>query len=213
MNCVYCGRPVNQVDVGRALMLPGKPVVCRICKQSAIYQDHEAKPIVEQVGGWLQTQGFQFGGVTLDVQLMESLRLAKYNSGQIPGNILGVTLKQSIPCYGGIIVRRVLGIGLLWGLPRDLLAGVAAHELGHAWLFVNKIDQLEPWCEEGFCNLLSYLWYSQHQTQDGVIQMSNLKVNPDPVYGAGFRRIFNILQRRKLTELIHYLEVNHALPS
>ena len=59
---------------------------------------------------------------------------------------------------------RVNGIAVLQGLPAVLFQGVTAHELGHVWLIVHGIQDLPNWAEEGFCELLSYRYYTEMAT-------------------------------------------------
>jgi Protein DA1 len=74
-------------------------------------------------------------------------------------------------------------------MPSTLFQGVTIHELGHAWLVVHNIRSLPLWAEEGFCEILSYRYYSELATDESRYHAKNIEQNPNPVYGNGFRRI------------------------
>ncbi len=72
------------------------------------------------------------------------------------------------------------------GLRRDEALMVLAHELGHAWQFGSRPDaeKVEDFMAEGFAE-----WVAYHLTKRaGLTEFSSqIKNNPDPLYGAGFR--------------------------
>jgi hypothetical protein len=117
------------------------------------------------VGEWLRNQVMPFGGTTIDVQLL-TVQQMKDLTQQGAKSSLGVAFKEERFGYAMPTVRSVPRIGLLWGLPQTIFEGVVAHELGQAWLFVNELDSLDPSSAEGFCRLLSYLWYAQQHTPE-----------------------------------------------
>jgi hypothetical protein len=90
---------------------------------------------------------------------------------------------------GRVVRSEVTGVAVLLGLPVTLFQGVTIHELGHVWLIVQGIQDLPSWAEEGFCELLSYRYYSELNTPEGRYHAASIERNSDPVYGEGFRRI------------------------
>jgi len=74
-------------------------------------------------------------------------------------------------------------------LPAMLFQGVTVHELGHVWLIVHGIQNLPSWAEEGFCELLSYRFYTEMNTPESRYHARAIEQNTDPVYGAGFQHI------------------------
>lgn len=210
-HCEYCGRLVIRALTGGGLEFPDSRVICNLCLKTAIYLDETARPRIEGVGQWLLDRGMNFGSITLAVRLMQVPELERI-SKHTGTSLLGVTFRQEIPTYQGPPIRRVSGIGLLWGLPQVVFEGVAAHELGHAWLFVNHIESLEAWGEEGFCNLLMYQWFQQIGTREAEYQMWQLETRPDPLYGDGFRKVRQLFDKYNLDKLIEYLLTHHTLP-
>jgi hypothetical protein len=108
--------------------------------------------------------------------------------------------------------RRVDGVALLKGLPTYLLCGVALHELGHAWLFLSGVDGLDLSVEEGFCNELSWLYHASGDGDEAKVAMGLIELNPDRVYGDGFRRVHAAVQRYSLPTIRDYLRRYRQLP-
>lgn len=115
--------------------------------------------------------------------------------------------------YKGSETRRAVdGISILHGLPRSLFVGIAAHELGHAWLYLAKVDGLPDWMEEGYCNLLTYLYYKNNPVPDGQNWIKMLENDPSSVYGDGFRTVRDAFRKRGFEESMRYLYENKELP-
>lgn len=70
-----------------------------------------------------------------------------------------------------------------------------AHEYGHVMLiadpydlsFTGGIGQARLQEEEGFCEVLRYLWVSDNGTGDTSLELKAIKDNADTLYGDGFR--------------------------
>jgi hypothetical protein len=113
----------------------------------------------------------------------------------------------------GLVTKtEIVGISILSGLPKTLFRGVVAHELGHVWLKMNDVEGLENQAEEGFCELLSFRLYMQIDTLESRYYAIGMEQNPDPLYGAGFRKIRNIALAGGFEPLLVSLRVNKRLP-
>jgi hypothetical protein len=88
------------------------------------------------------------------------------------------------------------------GLPELLFRGVSIHELGHVWLLTNGLDRLDPEEAEGFCELLSYLYYKTLRSKEADLQGKRIRENPNPIYGGGFRCIIHRYKGLELNSLI-----------
>lgn len=152
-----------------------------------------------------------FGGITIDVQLL-TVQQMKDLVQQGAKSSLGVAFKEERFGYAMPRFRSVPKIGLLWGLPQTLFEGVVAHTLGQAWLFVNELDSLDPSSAEGFCRLLSYLWYAQQRTSEADYQTLILERNSDPMYRNSFHRARQLLCRYEFPNLVWHLKKYHELP-
>ena len=79
-----------------------------------------------------------------------------------------------------------------------------AHELLHVWLHQNKI-RLSPETEEGFCNVGRYLIYQNDQTHFATIHLQAMENDPDPIYGAEYRKMKIKLKQKGWKNLILHL--------
>jgi hypothetical protein len=98
-------------------------------------------------------------------------------------------------------------IYLLYGMPKNKLIEVAAHELGHDWMqeHLPKIDDLtlkEGWAEY-VASLVNNLY--GHSSMN-----KRMWLNTDPVYGGGFRKISGISRKGGLRAVLEYLEKRNA---
>ncbi len=64
---------------------------------------------------------------------------------------------------------------MLFVLPYEHLGSVLAHELGHAWLFLNHYPKLPNKLEEGFCELLSTYWLQSRDNDLARVRLNCLK--------------------------------------
>lgn len=218
--CECCGRLISPRSTGGGTVYKDGRHVCNICRETAVDTKAQALPILHTLSQWLYDRGIRFQELILKVSLVDAKELQqrlgnkKRNDFGTPGVIradLGFIRKRRTR-RDGTLHRRVDGVTLLQGLPQDLFEGVAAHELGHAWLFLAGVDNLEPWVEEGFCNLLSYILHKDRQTDEARFWVKTLEVNPDPVYGEGFRRVRAIFKRYGFGEALNYTFRHKQIP-
>jgi Protein of unknown function (DUF3633)./LIM domain. len=233
--CAYCGRmvPPQQRE-------PGAQVVrCPICRAQAIESDVEARPLFSQLVHWLTAQGLTYNNLPLRLELCDRTRLNSllvqypqterrggenrmpppapprtgYATIEAPGDhTLGTTTSQTYTQNGRVISTTVTGVSILQGLPSTLFQGVTVHELGHVWLIVLGIQQLPPWAEEGFCELLSYQFYQQLHTPESEYYSQCKERNPDPIYGDGFRSVRASAERLGFARFIATARTTKRLP-
>jgi hypothetical protein len=102
---------------------------------------------------------------------------------------LGATVSSTYTQNGRVVRTEIGGVAVLRGLPATLFQGVTVHELGHVWLIVHSIQNLPSWAEEGFCELLSYRFYTEMNTPESRHYALAIEQNTDPVYGVGFQHV------------------------
>ena len=61
------------------------------------------------------------------------------------------------------IIMQVTAILVQYGLPRLLTGSIIAHEVMHAWLRYQHVQQLSLDVEEGLCQLMASLWLEGQQ--------------------------------------------------
>ena len=211
--CESCGRLICPQLTGGGLRYSDGRQVCHQCRKTAITEHEQAADIFQEINKLLRVNGLDFGGLHLNVVLLDANSLGRYHADHVgEGRLLGVTLQEINTSSDGTRHHEVSGIGILWGLPREMFEEVAAHELGHAWLAVKQIDGLSSWRQEGFCNLLAFLWLSVQDTAAAKRRIRHLEDNPDAIYGEGYRRVKKILERYSFRELINHVEQFRTLP-
>jgi hypothetical protein len=93
------------------------------------------------------------------------------------------------------------GIQILRGLAQHHFESVLAHEFGHVWLFVHRLEPRATWQAEGFCQLLAYLWLESLGTPEATHLQARIQNMRDSVYGDGFREIHGAWMRGGLDQV------------
>jgi len=154
-----------------------------------------------------------YNNLHLHLELCDRARLAVLLQSHAEPHSLGVTSSSMYTQNGQIMSTQVDGIAVLRGMPATLFQGVTIHELGHAWLAVHNIRSLPLWAEEGFCELLSYRYYTEMATDESRYHANNIEQNPNPVYGNGFRRIRALADSMGFQRFVETLRTTRQLPS
>jgi DNA-directed RNA polymerase subunit RPC12/RpoP len=210
-NCIYCGRlvPPNMRDLSDK----HDAIRCPICRKSAIETDVEAQPLFRRIIQWVGTQGLRYNNLHLSLELCDRNKLASYLRERSHMHALGATVSSTYKEQGRVVRTEIDTIAVLQGLPTTLFQGVVVHELGHVWLAVHGIQKLPAWAEEGFCELLSYRYYSGMASNEGSYHNERILRNSDPVYGEGFRRIRAMADRLGFERFVDILRTTKRLPA
>jgi hypothetical protein len=209
--CSFCGRlfpPQQQESYSGS-----QDVRCPICRATAIETIEQAQPLFRKLIQWVNSQGLVYNNLHLHLELCDRTRLAVLLKSHAEPDSLGVTSSSTYTQNGQIVSTQVDGIAVLRGMPATLFQGVTVHELGHAWLAVHNIRSLPSWAEEGFCELLSYRYYTEMATDESRYHAKNIEQNPSPVYGNGFRRIRALMDAMGFQRFVEILRTTKQLPS
>ncbi len=85
--------------------------------------------------------------------------------------------------------EQAFEIHIISGLNRLDFAEVLAHEIMHTWVNQNGINISSKAELEGLCNYASYIVLTEVGNQYAQSLINSMMRNPDPIYGAGFRRV------------------------
>ncbi len=221
--CTACHRLVCPRLTHGGLTYPDGRLVCNLCRATAVDTKEQAKPIVEMLANWLHERGVRFEGLILKIDLQDIQEMAAQHivkrinqdhsspTGIGQGLLMGYIMKTT-EHHGKQEKRKVKGVTILPGLPRELFEGITVHELGHAWLYLAHVDNLPTWQEEGFCNLLSYILHKDRPTPEGIYYTKLLEEDPNPIYGEGFRRIRDIFKKHGFGEALNYTFYKRKMP-
>jgi hypothetical protein len=161
----------------------------------------------------LAAQGVDLGLVSVPLRLVDRPELKRLTQGVFTSRTAGLTLTLQQSVDGQVTRREVQEVLILNGLPREHFASVAAHELGHAWLFLNGYPALSPEVSEGLCELLQYLWLGGRESPEAEYRLKVLDEGQEGIYGAGFQKARRALQGRTLTSLLDYVKEHARFPT
>lgn len=205
--CASCGRRICQPLTNGGVVYSDGRKVCDLCRKTAVDDQTQVSRSMRRVRDILGRNGLLIDEKLFPIRLVD---VATIDQIQKSGNANTLGLFQSRSIGGK---RQVEAVNLLWGMPAYALEGILAHELGHAWMFLNHVDDLEEQIEEGLCNLLKYTVNRDHVTRETLYEIRSLFKNPDPIYGEGFRRVERLLSDFSVGALMRYVAKHRALPS
>lgn len=207
--CAFCGRLVPP----REQETRADSIRCATCRSSAIETTQKATPLFHKAMQWAEGKGLLYHNLSLAPELCSREQMTRYLQERSTIHPHGITRKATYSLNGQVTHSVVKGVAILVGLPSLLFQGVSLHELGHVWCVIQGIDHLPPWAEEGFCELLSYRYYSELNTFESLMHAKNIEQHSDPIYGGGFRRVRAITVRVGWQRLIETLQRSKQLPN
>ncbi|XP_040363976.1 protein DA1-related 1-like [Rosa chinensis] len=119
---------------------------------------------------------------------------------------------------------------ILFGSPGVRMGETMAHEMMHAWFYLQGCrGKLERSVEEGICSLMGYMWMewfctsgvdSFYKTSVQVQYTKDLKdytahcmeLNQDKIYGQGFRDAIKAVSKFGFNYTVDYIVKNKCLP-
>lgn len=160
--CFVCGLPADTNATGFA-QLSDQRVLCARDSKSAVLREEEGLRDCREVRDGLDrlfSRFTSFPETNVTVRLMDRVRLLEVfrlagNDYQCP-NVWGITQ----PRTNGNQLH--FDISLMTGLPLSWFQATCAHEYGHTWVAEHLVparkDNLSREAEEGFCELVAYLY-------------------------------------------------------
>ncbi len=212
--CYSCGRLVCALLTGGGVKYSDGRSMCNLCRRTAVDSVEAGERVIGGVSramagsGW----GMDLAGARIPLRLTDQGELSRRSLREYASDPSGMACTRVWTQGGRVVRREVEEILVLHGLPREHFATVAAHELGHAWLFLNGFPALPPPVEEGLCELCEYLWLKEQSTSEAKYRLQVLESNTDPVYGAGFHAALRALEGWTLPNLLEYVRARRSFP-
>jgi hypothetical protein len=206
--CAECGRFICRELTGGGVRYQDGRLVCNLCRRTAVDTAEQVEASMKRVRDILGKNG-----LLIDERLFPVILLDRQQMTQRAQNISGVAgLFCPAPQVNGR--RAIEAVCGLWGQPAYSFESTLAHELGHAWFYLNHVDHLDHKVQEGLCNVLKYLSLSETQSPETLHSTQSLFRNPDPVYGEGFRVAEGRLRwyRYSVGTLMRYVAQHRDLP-
>ncbi len=210
--CYSCHRFICERLTGGGVSYRDGRAVCKRCRQTAIDTVEQGQPVLTQVRKALARLGLEIGPATTPLRLVDQHELNRRSTKPYSTQPTGMACHQSETRNGQVVERQVEAILILFGLPREHFAAVAAHELMHSYLFMNAFPDLEPVVEEGLCELAAYMWLKQQGTPEAAYRMALMEKNEDTVYGKGFQLARHSLDKMSLMTLLNHVRNQRKFP-
>lgn len=207
-DCDECGRKVCQELTGGGVTYPDGRLVCNLCRRKAVDTADQVRSSMKRVHDILGKNGLLIDESMFPIQLVDRAEMDLRAKKLAGANVTG--LFQPIIKRDGS--RGVKAIYILWGKPAYSFEGTLAHELGHAWFYLNHIDGLNRTVEEGLCNVLKYVVCCEQDILETTHTVRRLFLNPDPVYGEGFRQAQKCLATQSVGALMRFVAMKKTLP-
>ncbi|KAL6146428.1 hypothetical protein ACLB2K_057107 [Fragaria x ananassa] len=174
---------------------------------------------------------------SLRVLLVDKIAMLKFNSPD-EDDLLGSIEVERKPEFPQKLTARQRSSGKIkaliikFGMPNVQMGATMAHEMMHAWFYLNGVTELERRVEEGICNLMGYMWMGWFcstgadfllcKTSDEQVQYTRklkdclehvMECDEDEAYGQGFRDAMKAVSRFGLTTVLNHIVKERCLPS
>ena len=153
-SCYICGLPVKD----KGLHLSDGRMLCEEDARTAVLTQDLAEELFDNVKREVQSMLSQLGALphhNISLVLETKARLDKTGGNLISGHddslLMGLT--RTTGRGDGVFDHTIF---LLYGLTRERMMAVAAHEYGHTWLHENVRRKLNQDTVEGFCDWIAY---------------------------------------------------------
>ena len=214
--CYYCARGISPTNTGGGVSYPDGRDVCNICQGTAVTDEGTAAAIAERIRGRMEAWGLRFDYGEIPLQLVEQATLDRLYGramGAHDGKINGLTTKKWLRDQQGNISRREVSIAMLYGLPLEVYEKTIAHELMHAWMFLDQQPDHAPALEEGACNLAAYYILQENDSALAGFLKESLYKSTSPTYGEGLRRAIRYVQAHQFSGLVKMLRKSRDFPA
>lgn len=204
--CQYCGRLISEKSSRGGTVYGDGRYVCGYCLTDAVNNITTARRIMASVKEKLKAAGIEVANDAIKLTLTDRDGLRHISwSGHADESGLTKYVEQTID---DVCIIRDFEIFVLSGMPRIVFTEVIAHELMHVWLYTNAPRGLSLTLSEGSCNYASFIILNQSYGAMAEYELENLQVNPDPVYGEGFRRVKRMVSDKGITFWLEYLKAH-----
>lgn len=214
--CTYCARGISAYNTQGGVRYADGREVCNVCRATAVEDVRVAQAATARVRARLESWGLRFAYGTIPIQLVDQASLERSfgrSLGAHDGKINGLTTKKWAKDAKGRVVMREVTIHMLDGLPLEVYEKTVAHELMHAWMFLDDQPQHAPALEEGVCNLASYYWLQESSTPLAGFMREAMYKSASPAYGEGLRRAVRYVQRFGFNGLVTMLRAEVDFPA
>ncbi len=186
-------------------------LICGSCLATAVTGLDEAEKILREIKEQLNEAGISISP-NVDISLVTLEQLHEVSDEVLPDQ-LGVAVFEEQRWDNGEVAARDYRIHVLVGLPEYHFRSVIAHELMHVWIFRNgQAETIDPLLSEGSCNYSAYLILLRDKSEVAGLMRERMLADDDSVYGEGFRKVKEYVERVGTNRWLAYLRDNSRPP-
>jgi len=210
-NCNSCGRIISQNTSNGGFQLLGNRAICTFCDSNAVKTNIEIENSRELVLLLLKKVGFLEISGDIPINIVNKKTICDLSVNRNCEDHEGLTHYKYT--YDAVTNKKISienTIYIIDYLHELNFASTLAHEYLHVWLNKNNIEYPKP-IIEGFCNLGAALIYKNYSGKFSEVKLDQMFKNPDPNYGAGFRKMDTCLEKYGWKVLIDKMKNNDEL--
>lgn len=194
--CSSCTRIVSRRTSNGGFEYSDSRVICGFCREDAVFDTKTVDACYVESKYMLKRLGVSGFPIKIQIKLVD-----RDSMKTTAGSMKNKNMKGFTKSHINYIKRSTHTIYILYGLPVDEFLGILTHELMHVWLNENNIKMSEM-DTEGFCNLGTREVYLMKNSQLSLSLLENMKNDPDPVYGSGYRKMLSRLKDKGWYQLL-----------
>jgi len=173
--------------------------ICPKCYETAVFEDDDARKIFDSVRDDLRKKLGIFTGNPLKMFLSDLKTIQKKSGNKSIDMELGLyeySADIEVVTTTGAGGKKIVGperktnemfvVYALYGVPKERLAYIFAHEIAHDWLLVNFPGIKEDSVKEGFCEYIAWRYNSLYGRD---YLNKRIEANQNEIYGGGFRAV------------------------
>lgn len=190
--CFSCRRIISGKSSNGGKRVDEKRIICGYCISDVVAKPHEIQKNTNSVFDIFSKKGISGISPNIPVHIVSGSYFSELGENTGRGLRLGINKHRQIIVSG--TTRHTFEVYIIDYLPSLFFQGILAHELLHTWLTLYAIP-LPDNEVEGFCNLGSYLIYSNQKSKLSNELIRKMHADMSPVYGEGFQLMNKRLEK------------------
>lgn len=206
--CDNCNRLISQKTTKGGVKYSDGRSICNICKKNAVTTEAEYTRSQNKTLLGLKNYGLNISLDNVEVHAVDRIKLKKVSNKYYSNSARGYCQTTVEERNSGLTseVIRTHTIYVLDKVPPKYIELTLAHELMHVWINENVEHKLSSKLEEGSCNFIAYTYMKSDYSVEAQNILKQMQESPDPIYGDGFRKVYNNFKGKYLSELLNYLK-------
>ena len=206
--CDNCNRIISQNTTKGGVTYSDGRNMCNICRKKTVTTEAEYTRSLKNLISALKNYGLNISLDNVEVNAVDRDVLKKVSDSKYSNSARGYckTIVEERRLGSKTEITRSHTIYVLDRVPRKYIEATLAHELMHVWINENVEHKLSSQLEEGSSNFISYTYLKSDYSEDAQNLIKQMKEDPDPIYGDGFRKVYINFKGKYLSELLNYLK-------